>query len=143
MAWKSFPYFLTPAGGSEPVEPVLSPPGGSRTPTEETGIRQDHSGQQLGAFTCAPGHAHTRNSTHLSLEGHQLHVQLAKEGVGGGRAAGHGHHVLLGQVSGWTPGVLRVRSLDRWYLSSWLLRLASFRACRSIRLVLDRVFFQE
>ncbi|KAG7220235.1 hypothetical protein INR49_018355 [Caranx melampygus] len=53
------------------------------------------------------------SSTHLSLEGHQLHVQLAKEGVGGGRAAGHGHHVLLGQVSGWTPGVLRVRSLDR------------------------------
>lgn len=33
--------------------------------------------------------------------------------------------------------------VSRFYLSSWLLLLASLRACRSIRLVLERVFFQE
>ena len=38
------------------------------------------------------------SAAYLSLEGHQLHVQLTEEGVGGGGAAGHGHHVLLCQV---------------------------------------------
>lgn len=37
-------------------------------------------------------------SKYLSLQGHQLHVQLTEEGVCGRGAAGHGHHVLLGQV---------------------------------------------
>lgn len=38
------------------------------------------------------------SAPYLSLQGHQLHVQLAEEGVGSRGAAGHGHHVLLGQV---------------------------------------------
>ncbi|TNN30454.1 hypothetical protein EYF80_059392 [Liparis tanakae] len=58
MAWKSFPYFLTP----EETRGVVTP-----------------------------------RSTYLSLEGHLLHVQLTEQCVGGGGAAGHGHHVLLRQ----------------------------------------------
>lgn len=39
-----------------------------------------------------------RGGSYLSLERHQLHVQLTEERVGGGGAAGDGHHVLLGEV---------------------------------------------
>lgn len=54
------------------------------------------------------------SASYLSLQGHQLHVQLSEERVGGGGAAGHGHHVLLGQVhafGGATAGALVVSML--------------------------------
>lgn len=61
------------------------------------------------------------SAPYLSLEGHQLHVQLAEERVGGGGAAGHGHHVLLGEVHalwGAAAGALVVSMLQRLVLAT-------------------------
>lgn len=66
---------------------------------------------------------------YLSLERHQLHIQLTQKGVCSGGTAGDGHNILLGQVhafGGTTAGALVMPVLQglmlpttQSYLRSW------------------------
>lgn len=81
--------------------------------------------------------------SYLSLEGHQLNIQLTQKGAGSRGTAGHGHNILLGQVhafGGTTAGALVMTVLQGLVLPSTQSHLRSWHWGLCLALKADNDF---